>query len=368
MFRGSLRLGKVAGIEISLDYSLLLIAGLVIYQIYLDLPQRAPGFSDTVYFWYAVIGAVLFFASILWHEFAHAIVAKIFGYQVRQIVLNLLGGIAVLEQEARRAHQEFWIALSGPLSSGILGGIFLVAELSFESGSAIGAMFFWLGTINLLLAAFNMVPGFPLDGGIVLRSIIWLLTGNHFTASRIASYAGQTLAAALILFGLGNIFLGYFVPGLWSIFIGWFFLSAARFQLILAKQRSGLRGISIGQLVRNPSSVNAEWSIYYALDQVALMGGNQNSPMPVLRDGRFVGVFSSDSLQQQPRQDWWRLRVGDVMIPIERVPRLEADTDLYEALQNEQFRMVPYLLVTDKERPVGFVTRQDLFRVGESQL
>ncbi len=368
MFTGSLRLAKVAGIQIRLDYSLLFIAGLVVYQIYLDLPHRAPGFSNDIYFWYALIGAVLFFSSILWHEFAHALVAKAFGYHVQRIVLNVLGGIAVLEQEARRATHEFWIAISGPLSSAILGGGFLGAQLFFEEGSVIAALFYWLGMINLLLAAFNMLPGFPLDGGIVLRAVIWLITQNHLTASRLASYVGQFMAALLIMFGFVSLFLQGFIMGIWGIFIGWFFLTSSRLQLFFAQQRAGLRGISIRQLMRSPSAVNADWSVYYALDNVALTGGNQNAPMPVLRDGRVVGVFSGESLQQRPRQDWWRLRVHEVMTPIELVPRVEADTDLYDALQAGQMQVVPYVLVTDNEHPIGFVSRQDLLRLGENRL
>lgn len=367
MFSGSLRLGKVAGIQVSLDFSLLLIAALVVYQIYLDLPRRAPGFNDSVYFIYATIGAVLFFVSILWHEFAHAFMAQFFGYRVRQIVLNVLGGIAVLEQEARRAVHEFWIALSGPVSSAILGGLFLGARFAFDDGSVIGAMFYWLGTINLLLAAFNMLPGFPLDGGIVLRASIWMLSGNHLTASRVASYVGQGMAALLIMFGLGTLFIQGFITGIWGIFIGWFFLSAARLQLFWARQRADLSGVSIGQLVRANSTVNADWSVYYALDSIALRGGTGSAPVVVLRDGRFVGVFSAESLGQRPRHDWWSLRVNDVMTPIESIPSIEANTDLYDALQNEKVHSERFLLVIDQQRPVGFISKQDIIKMSESQ-
>lgn len=356
----SISLGKIAGVKVGINYSLLFIAALVTWQLTLELPVRAPGFEDSVYLWYAAIGAALFFFSILWHELAHAVVAQAYGLRVKQIVLFFLGGVAEIESEPRRAYQEFWIALIGPLSSVALGGIFLAMREVFDEASVISAMLWWLGTINLLLAAFNMLPGFPLDGGRVLRAIIWWATGNYLGASKLSAYLGQGLGGLMLLGGMGSLFVGNFA-GLWLLFLGMFFYNASRAQLWFAQTRAGLTGVSIGQLVsgRGHVAVSAHWPISYAMDMMSI-GGGARAAAPVVHDGHMIGVFPLEHVRTISPMNRVNKVVRDVMVPMNGVRAVDSRVDLFDALNDNELNTQPYLLVMQDQRPIGLLSQREL--------
>lgn len=356
----SISLGKIAGVKVGINYSLLIIAALVTWQLTLELPVRAPGYADSVYFWYAAIGAALFFFSILWHELAHAIVAQAYGLRVKQIVLFFLGGVAEIETEPRRAHQEFWIALIGPLSSVLLGGIFLGARELFDDASVVAAMLWWLGTINLLLAAFNMLPGFPLDGGRVLRAVIWWFSGNYLSASRLSAYLGQGMGGLIILGGVISVFFGNFT-GLWLLFLGMFFLNASRAQLWFAERRAGLAGVSIGQLVSRGGTmaVSAEWPLSYAVDMMSI-GAGSRSAAPVVQNGEMIGVFPVEHVRSMSSMSRVNKIVRDVMVPMNGVRAVDAQLDLFDALNDYDLTQHHYLLVVHDRQPIGLLSQRDI--------
>jgi len=196
----------------------------------------------------AVMTALLFFATLLLHELAHSVVAKTRGLRVRAITLFALGGVSQIESEAQDAKSEFWIAIAGPLTSILLGSAFLLLSRAAgwvprsEPATPVVAVSLWLGYINLALAGFNMIPGFPLDGGRVLRAVAWWVTGNAEHSTKLAARVGQAVAFIFILLGLLRFFVGANFGGLWLAFIGWFLLDASRSSYVQVQLMAGLRG------------------------------------------------------------------------------------------------------------------------------
>ncbi len=368
MTSSSIRLGKFLGIEVGLNYSLLFIAALVTFQISaLVLPNEAPGYSEVVYWTIGMGTAVIFFASILWHEFAHALMARFFKVRVRRIVLFFMGGVAEIEEDPRTPGQEFWIALVGPLSSLVLGGIFIALYLPFGRQDLYGEVFFWLGEINIVLAVFNMIPAFPLDGGRVFRAIFWFFSKNYLRATRLASYLSQGFAYLAIISGLLSMFTGRVLmgSGLWGIFLGWFLLSAAKSHLQTAQVRESLRGIPLGRLVRQGQPLNPDWPLAYAIDRMAIGGIATSSP--VIRDGHTIGFLSLDVLRRIPRIGWGGVRVETVMTPINSIRSVDAYQDLYDTLRNEDLQREPYLLITSNQQPIGLLSQRELIAYAEQQ-
>lgn len=369
MLGSSIRLGRIAGIEIGINYSLLLIALLVTYQLSaMVLPLRAPDYSQQVYWIASIIGAVLFFGSILWHELAHALMARFYGIPVRRIVLFFLGGVAEIEREPRKAYQEFWIAIVGPLSSFMLGGLFIGATYFLSNYRIPFEIAYWLGIINMILAAFNMMPGFPLDGGRVLRAILWWISGKYLWATRWASYSGQGFAGLMILSGLGSLFFqnAIFSSGIWTILLGMFLLNAAKTHLQSAQVRHGLSGISVGLLVRPRVNLQPHWPLSYALDMMSVGGGA--TAATVVENGEIVGIVTVENLRLLPHALWANISVESLMTPIGKIQTIDAASDLYETLQNLDLQRQPYLLVTSQERPLGLVSHRDLVGYAERQL
>ncbi len=245
---GGIKLGRVLGFDISIDWSWLLIFFLVVFTLASGYyPLNHPEFSVTLDWELAVISALLLFAAVLIHELSHSLVSRQYGTPVRGITLFLFGGVSQISDEPHSAREEFWMAIAGPLTSIGLGIIFY-----FLSGA--GTLFGWpqpvlavvgyLAMINIMLGVFNLIPGFPLDGGRVLRSIIWGITDNLDNATRWASYMGQGFGYLLMAFGFALVLAGQLVGGLWMIFIGWFLTGAARSsyqQLMIREALSGVR-------------------------------------------------------------------------------------------------------------------------------
>ena len=203
----------------------------------------------------AIGTGLLFFAALLLHELAHSLVAKAHGMRIRSITLFALGGVSQIESDAPDAKTEFWMAIAGPLTSAGIGIVLLLVALAvgwrpgITPEAPLISVLVWLGYINVALAVFNMVPGYPLDGGRVLRAIIWRITGNPDRSTRLAAQVGQAVAFLLILFGLFRFFVGANLGGLWLAFIGWFLLDASRGSLLQAELMSGLRGVRVADIM-----------------------------------------------------------------------------------------------------------------------
>ena len=228
--RSQIKLGRIFGIEIGLHYSWFLIALLIVYSLTSQFHASNPGWGDQVILTVAIATAILFFVSLLLHELAHSLVATSHGLPVREITLFALGGVSQIEKNPTSAKLEFWMAFVGPLTSVIIGGICvgLARVIGQPSSDPWMAMLQWLGYINLMLGAFNLIPGYPLDGGRVLRAIIWWKTGNADRSTRLAARIGQVVAFCFIAVGIFEFFGGAGFGGLWIAFIGWFLLQAAR--------------------------------------------------------------------------------------------------------------------------------------------
>lgn len=365
MLNSSFKLGRLAGVEIGINISLLLVAGLLALSLSTQIfPNSVPGYAPSVYYLMGGLVSVLFFASVLWHEMAHALMARFFLIPVRQIVLNIIGGLAVMEQEARTATQEFWIAFIGPLSSAVLGGACWFAGQAVGTETIIGAALMWLGQINLLLAAFNMIPAFPLDGGRVFEAIIWFVTRRQLLAVRISSVIGQIFAALFVLFaGYELIQTGSFFGSAWTLFIGWFLWSAAKYHRLATTKRYALKGVSVGQAVHPHAPLEFDWPLIYAMDRMAIEGYRRTAP--VTYDDKIIGLFALESLRGIPRLNWGSVRVGQVMQPLMNFPRVAHDEEIFEALRRMEQQEADYVVVTEETEPIAILGRLELIRFAE---
>jgi Zn-dependent protease/CBS domain-containing protein len=361
---GSIRLGRVLDIEVRLDYSWFLVFFFMVWA----LSSRVfPGLFDFGPAINAVLGtaaALLLFASVLVHEFSHALVARRHGIEVSGITLFLFGGVAQIKGEPESPKAEFQIAAVGPATSFGIG--FLCLALAWLTGTALGAaplaaLFTYLGMINIILALFNLVPGFPLDGGRILRSAIWHLTGNLRKATRWSSNVGQTFAWLLIGYGLYQLF-HQNLGGLWSICIGWFLNNAAESAYQQLLMRRALQGVPIEEaVIHDVPEVDAELRIPEFVDRYLLR--YDYSAYPVTRDGELVGVVTVEDVRSLEREYWGVTAVGSIAHAADEERIIFARADAWTALTQMIEADVPRLLVMQDGRPVGFVSRESILRL-----
>lgn len=383
--QGGVRLFRLAGVSVYLDWSLLIIFVLILASLGLGVfPQWHPDWSTALSVGTAFVAAILFIASVLAHEFSHALVGRARGITVRRITLFVFGGMAHMENEPNDWRGEFWMAIAGPIASLVLGVVFLLlggvaagplseefrepADL-FAQLDPVATLFYWLGPVNILLGLFNLVPGFPLDGGRVLRAIIWGATGDMHRATRWASRGGQFFAWLLITAGIGMmlglrvpVFGSGFVNGLWLAFIGWFLNTAAvaSYRQLLIRETLEdvpVRRLMHGGIVSVPPDA--------ALDEMVeryLFGGDQRA-YPVMTDaGTFQGLVTLHDVRTVDRGLWPRTRVSDVMVPAGDVVSVSPGDNASEALMRISSRGVNQLPVIDGGRVVGLVRREDILR------
>jgi Zn-dependent protease len=248
---GSIRIGKIAGIDIQVNVSWLVILVLLTFSLAVSwFPATVPRQSTVIYWALGFIAALLLFVSVLLHELAHSLVARAHDLPVKSITLFIFGGVSDLEQEPQSPGVEFQIAIVGPLTSLVIGAVtFVTGALIGSNAPLVAAVLGYLGVTNLLLGVFNLIPGFPLDGGRVLRAIIWAVTGSLRRATRAATLVGQVIAYLFILAGVFLFFSGDFINGLWFGFIGWFLLQAAQAANSQVMLESVFKGVTVGQLM-----------------------------------------------------------------------------------------------------------------------
>jgi Zn-dependent protease/CBS domain-containing protein len=360
---GSLRLGKIAGIDVYAHISWFLIVVLLTWSLARTwFGQWFPGWSASTYWLAAFISVLLLFGSILLHEYAHALVAQARGVAVKTITLFIFGGVAQLEQEPKRPGIEFQIAIAGPIASFLLAGIAYLLALPFQGdGSPEEAVLDYLVVSNLLLGAFNLLPGFPLDGGRILRSIIWKVTGNMQRSTRIASYVGQGVAYVFILLGIVQFFTGDFFDGLWTVFIGWFLFDAARTARMEVELESALQGVSVGQVMnRHPITVPANISVQRLVDEYFLPHGLRSAP--VTQGEYLMGLITLTDITRVERERWSYTPAGHVMRLLEQLyvitPEQPAQ-DVLEMMVTQDINQVP---VVQDGRLVGLVSRDMILR------
>ncbi len=371
--RSTIRLGKIAGIDIGIHYSWFFILALVTWSLASAFfPSLNPQWSGALRWGLAVISAILLFVSVLIHELAHSLVAKSRGFPVEGITLFILGGVSSLRAEARQAKDEFIISAVGPATSFVLFGIFLLLLIAVggeilaptpmarvaESVSPLEAVLGYLWFINLLLAFFNMLPAFPLDGGRVLRSIIWGTTGNFAKATRIAARGGQLIGLFMIVWGIVQVIFQGNLGGLWFALIGWFLQSSAGTSLREMEVETVMRGVQVKDVMnRDPATIAPNATIYDAVYEYLFQQGIR--ALPVCDDDRLVGIISLTDIRGIPQDRWLEAMVGDVMTPAP-LKSVTPDNELIRALELLGEYSVHQAPVLDGDRLVGLLTRANI--------
>jgi Zn-dependent protease/CBS domain-containing protein len=363
VFGTSWRVGRIAGIEIRIDSSWAVIALLITYSMYLRLSVLYPELSGGGAVALAILSAVLFFGSVLVHELAHALVSQARGIRVQDITLFLFGGATRARVESRGPGDEFLIAAVGPLTSGILAGLFgTIAGLGGDVLSRpLAGTLGYLAWTNLLLAGFNLVPGFPLDGGRLLRSAIWKATGSFNRATRIASLAGQGVGWLLVAAGVAWLLAGDLAGGIWFAFIGWFLVQAARASYQELQLRDMLRGVEAedvmaGNLLRIPPDL----SLQDAVDDYFMR--YDHSAFPVDEQGRTIGLLTLRGVRRVPREQWPSRRVRDFMVPLGDQVVVAPDARMDAVLGKLEDGEAGRVLVVQDGEVVGIITPTDLTR------
>ena len=367
----SIRIGRIAGIQIGLHPSWFVIALLITYSFAEgQLPHDYPGWQPASYWLAGGVISLLFFASVLAHELSHALVALRLGLRVRGITLFIFGGAATLEDEARSPRDEALMAAAGPLTSiGI--GVVLVVVATFVEEPVVGAVTGWLGFINLTLGLFNLIPGFPMDGGRILRAILWRARGDRFAATRNAAVVGRLFGYLLIGVGAflvlqgGNLF-----SGVWLALIGWFLSSAAESTVAQVSVERSLRGVKVREVMEaDPAWVTPNESVADLVNERMLRGGTR-SFLVRHADGGLAGIVTLSDVRRIAREDWEPARVTDIMTRYADLATIGPDAEVEEALKVLQAREVNQLPVVgdDPHDVLGLLTRAGVLRVIDARM
>jgi Zn-dependent protease/predicted transcriptional regulator len=371
--QSQIKLGRIFGIEIGLHYSWIVIALLIVFSLAGHFRETNPNWGDGVVLATAIVTGVLFFAAIIAHELAHSLVAKTRGLPVRSITLFALGGVSQIEKEAADAKSEFWIAIVGPITSFLIGAALLA--LSAAQGwrgtetphSPVLAMMVWLGYINLMLGVFNLIPGFPLDGGRVLRSIVWWVTKDAVRSTRIAARVGQGVATLFIVMGIYRLFSGAGFAGLWIAIIGWFLLDAAGASYAQVEVNERLRGVRVGDImVRDCPTVDGRTNLQTFVEDFLLRTGRRC--FIVAGNGVVEGIITAHEIKEiEPSVRPFKT-VSDAMRPIDQLRTVTSDTPVAEVLETMGREDVNQLPVVSAGKLEGIITRGHVLRYLQTRM
>jgi len=363
--RDSITLGRIAGIRVGVNWSWLVVFALIVWTLSQQIfPRQNPGLGDNAYIAMGAVAALLFFLSLLLHEFGHAFVARHEGMKIDGITLWLFGGVARFRGMFPTAGAEFRIAIAGPLVSALLGGVFVALAWRVGLPEVVDGVAAWLGYINLTLLVFNLLPALPLDGGRVLRSALWQARGDFRWATRLAAWVGRGFGYAFIAGGIGLAIFQDSFSGIWLVFVGWFLLQAAGAEDRYLLARQALGGVRVRDLmVRDPVTTSPDVTLGEFMDE--LVWHRRYTTYPVTEDGRAVGLLPFRLVAQVPRREWDERRVRDVMLPRERVPVVSSEDELIDAAADMAESEVNRALVLDGEALVGLLSGTDVGRALE---
>ena len=363
----TLRFGRLAGVEIGVHWSWALIFALIVWSLADGaFPATNPGLMDGTYLAMAIVAALLFFTSLLLHELGHATRATKEGMEIEGITLWIFGGIARFRGMFPSAGAEFRIAIAGPIVTVVIGSVSLAAALLIPLPGAIDGVVFWLGYVNLVLLVFNLIPALPLDGGRVLRSVLWARKGDFLAATRTAAAAGRGFGQGLIALGVLLVLLGGAVSGIWFVFIGWFLLAAAEAERAGAEAHEALSGVRVGEvMVTAPVTVERGDSLEDFMARCFLP--HRHVAYPVLDGGRPVGLISFRAALAVPRESWEEMRVGEAMAALEDLPALTAEMPLEEAVRRLSESESNRALVLVDHRLAGLLSITDATRLLEAR-
>ena len=363
MFGKPIPLFKLAGFQIALDWSWLIIAVLITWTLATGVfPYYYPDLTPAAYWSMGVIAALGLFGSIILHELGHATVARRYGLPIRRITLFIFGGVAEMEAEPERPAVEFWVAIAGPIVSFLVG---LVCWLLLQAAAGAGAdvpvvgVLAYLASINVILAVFNLVPAFPLDGGRILRAVLWYWKGSLRWATRIASVIGGGFGILLIVLGVYRVLIGDFVGGMWWFLIGLFVRFTAQMSYQQVLMREALRGVPVRRIMSaDPITVPSGITIARLIDDYIYR--HHHDMYPVVDNGRLVGCVSMNDIKRLPRERWSAITVAEIMQPCSEATAISPDMDAMEVLSLMTRTRNSRLLVTEGDRVVGIVTLRDV--------
>ena len=357
--KGAWKIGSIMGIPIRVHFSWLIVFGLITWLLSSRyFPAVAPDLPIASYWTKGVLAALLLFASVAFHELAHSYVAQKYHLTIESITLFIFGGVAQMKGDPPSPRAEFWIAIAGPLSSFFLSAVFFLLMMSTAGG--IKALFSYVARLNLILGIFNLIPGFPMDGGRVLRSAIWGKKKDYFYATQKASSVGRGIALFFIFYGLFSIFTGG-PGGIWLMFIGWFLYSAAQASYQQSTLQEVLSGIKVKDImVREMQAMDPSISLDEAVNQYFLRYGYGG--FPVIEDGKFLGIITLKEVKSVPREEWGRVKVSEVSVPHEKRWELSPEADVTKALELMIKEDKGRIVVTEKGKIIGLITRNGIAR------
>ena len=365
---GSVRLGKVFGIPIAVNYTWIIVFGLVTWSLAANyFPSLYAEWGLAGHLSIGLLTSILFFVSVLIHELAHSVVAQAWGIPVKSITLFIFGGVANISREPERPLAEFTIAIAGPVASLILGVVFGALGLGGQllNLSPVAAVGQYLGTINVFLALFNLIPGFPLDGGRVFRSIVWALTGNMNRATRWAATTGRVVAMLLIVGGVMLFFAGNGSSGLWLAFIGWFLDNAAQQSGQQAQVREALHGYTAGDFSSGCQTVDQNLPLDWVVRDYVLPDG---ASCFLVSDGSEPeGVATLGQIRTVPRQQWGWTPIRRIMTPIDNLKPVGTGEAAYKVLERMMIEGQTLLPVVDGNRFLGLVSQDHLLRFAKTR-
>jgi Zn-dependent protease/predicted transcriptional regulator len=358
----SILLGRILGIPLGLDYSWFLIFALIIWSLAGPyFPGQYPGWNTGLYWIVGLATSLLFFASVLLHELGHSVIALRNGIPVRSITLFIFGGIAQISREPGSPGVEFRVAIAGPIVSFVLAGLFYALGWMSASLAPIAALATYLAYINGSLGLFNLIPGFPLDGGRVFRAIVWRVTNSFRRATEIAGAAGNFFAWLFIFWGVWQMLHGDFINGLWIAFIGWFLQNAATASVNQMTLTRLLAGHTVGEIMtRECPTVASEVTLEKLVhDQIVTTGRRF---FPVVRAGRFEGLLTLHHLKEIPRDRWAITPVQQAMTPLAQLRIAHSTDGLWQAMQQMTADGVNQLPVIDTANGelVGVLARDNV--------
>ena len=356
----SIKIGTLFGVPIELDLSWFLIFGLIAWSLASGyFPASYPEIPGWAYWVMGLIASLLFFGSVLMHELGHTVLAQREGVPVKRIRLFFFGGLAQITKEPNSPGAEFRIAIAGPIVSLILAIGFGALYLLDQAIPYLAAPSLWLARLNLILALFNMIPGFPLDGGRVLRSYLWKRTGSVTQATRMAAGAGQIVALAFIGFGVFRIFNGDFFGGLWLAFIGWFLQNAASASVTQSRIQEVIRDVRVDEVMqREFPSLPGLLSLRQIVDKYVL--GEGQRAFFVVENGQTEGLLNVGNISRIPQRKWAFTRANQAMVPMNQLIQVQEDESLQDAMQAMDQAKAEEAPVVRDGNIVGVLRREDV--------
>jgi Zn-dependent protease/predicted transcriptional regulator len=359
-------LGRVLGIPLYLHPSWFVIFLLITVSLRTQFTSQHPGWTPAQHWALGIITSVLFFASVVFHELSHSVVALRYRIPVKSITLFVFGGLASIQREPEQAKQEFNIAIAGPLSSLFLAACFFLVAHFFHGEEMVASAAKWLWEINLLLALFNLLPGFPLDGGRIFRGIVWAISGNFTKATRIASNSGRLLAYLMIFLGVWQALHGNWVGGLWTAFIGWFLLNAAQESFAQVAIRSTLTGVRVEDIMnRDIPTVPRDMSLEEYIHEVLRTGKQYHI---VTGAGNPVGLITIHAARSVPRDEWNNTSLQAAMTPIDKIQSAAPDEPVLGLLERMQRENVTQMPVISDGHIIGVIARETIIHMLQTRL